>query len=205
MGDKIGLMVARCQPVHLGHTKIINHMIQDCETAIVCLGSAQKSREPHDPWTIEERMEMLRNVYADRIKIVPLNDLGAAHPDNWVGYIFDKLDKLGMKEPTDYYTGSEADAQWYKYHFWTELFGPDLSPSRSGVGLHDHPDLGKYLTGGQRRKLHIVERNHNPVPAATEIRTWLETRSDGWKNWVPSVNHDLVSSTYPEEFKIPMS
>jgi hypothetical protein len=40
------------------------------------------------------------------------------------------------------------------------------------------------------------------VPAATELRSFLETRNDGWKKWVPAVNHNLIESTYPEEFKV---
>lgn len=193
--DRVGLVVGRFQPLHFGHTKIINHMIQDCKTAIVCIGSAQESGTKRNPWNIEERMQMLRNVYGDRIKIVPLNDLGAANPDQWVGYIFEKIAKLGMKEPTDYLTGSEADASWYQHHFWTKLFDAQWEKLPEAY----------YTSDGIVRKLHIVERNHNPVPAATEIRTWLETRSNGWKHWVPAVNHDLISSTYPEEFKIPLS
>lgn len=173
MSARVGLFVGRLQPLHKGHCKTINLMIQDCDTVIIGLGSAQKSREKHDPWTVEERIEMLRNVYSDRIKIVPLNDIDAATPEQWCGYIFDKLKKLGMKEPTDYYTGSEFDSSWYKHHF--------------------------------KERLHICDRSDNPVPAATELRMSLELRTNDWKFWVPAVNHQLVESTYPEEFKIPIN
>ena len=183
MTNRIGCAVMRIQPLHRGHTRIINQMIQDCETAIVCLGSTQKSRERHDPWTVEERMQMLRNVYADRIKIVPLTDLNAANPTQWAEYVFDKLKKLGMKEPTDYYTGSEQDSYWYRDHFNVNW--------QSG-NIHD-------------RRLHILNRENNPVPSATEIRGFLELRTDKWREWVPAVNHELVQNTYPEEFKVPLT
>lgn len=204
MNNRVGLMVGRFQPLHRGHTKNINIMIQDCETAIVCLGSAQKKREKHDPWTVEERMQMLKNVYADRIKIVPLNDLGAATPDQWVSYIFDKLDKLGMKNPTDYYSGSEFDASWYKEHFWSDAISSELLAHRSiGGGWIDDPKLHKYLTAGVMRTLHILNRDTSPVPSATEIRMSLELRNDMWKKWSSAVNHDIIIENYPEEFKIP--
>jgi len=189
---RVGLMVGRFQPLHNGHLKSINRIIRDCETAIICLGSAQKSRELHDPYTVEERMEMLRNVYADRIKIVPLNDLGAARPFEWTNYIFAKLDKLGMKEPTDYYTGSVQDSFWYNHCFYLE-----------GTSSYDLGDL--FITvDGKKRKLHLVDRDMNPVPSATEIRGFLQLRVDGWKKWIPKINHDLVEKMYPEEFKVPM-
>ncbi len=189
---RVGLMVGRFQPLHRGHLKSINRMIQDCETAIICLGSAQKSREPHDPWTVEERMEMLKNVFADRIKIVPLNDLGASGPEEWTDYILEKLAKLGMKEPTDYYTGSLADSSWYNHTFYLD----DVSVV-DGKNSYITTDL-------QQRELHLIDRDMNPVPAATEIRGFLQLRTDGWREWVPAVNHDIVIGAYPEEFKIPL-
>ena len=189
---RVGLMVGRFQPLHRGHLKSINRMIQDCETAIICLGSAQRSREEHDPWTVEERQEMLKNVYGDRIKIKALNDLGAVGPKEWTDYILSSLKKIDMKEPTDYYTGSKFDSSWYNHTFYLE-----------GVSVIDGNH--SYITADlQRRKLHLIDRDMNPVPAATELRGFLQLRSDGWKEWVPAVNHELVEGTYPEEFKIPL-
>lgn len=184
---RVGLMVGRFQPLHRGHLKSINRIIEDCETAIICLGSAQKSREEHDPYTVEERMQMLRNVYADRIKIVPLNDLGASRPEEWTNYIFEKISKLGMAAPNDYYTGSEADARWYLHTFHLK-----------GVSSAS-------LNVCHMKLLHLIDRAMNPVPPATDIRTYLSLRTDEWKQWVPRVNHDLVGSNYPEEFKVPQA
>lgn len=205
--DRVGLAVMRIQPMHRGHFRIINRMIQDCRTAIVCLGSSQKSREEHDPWTVEERIQMIRNIYGSfdnkgeylgcRVKIVPLADLNASTPEEWVDYIFEKLDKLGMAEPTDYFTGSVADAYWYKDSFWSDNIS---------VGSRTQIDLEKYRTveNDIPRYLHIVDRDNNPVPAATDIRSYLSLRTDEWKQWVPAVNHELVESTYPDKFKIPL-
>lgn len=205
--ERVGTAVMRIQPLHRGHFRIINRMIQDCRTVIVCLGSAQKSREEHDPWTVEERIQMIRNIYGSysnkgeflgcRVKIVPLEDLGASNPEQWTDYIFEKLDKLGMAEPTDYYTGSVADAYWYKHCFWND----DIS-----VGEQTMIDFTRYRdhTGEVSRRLHIIDRNTNAVPAATDIRSYLSLRTDAWKEWIPAVNHELVESTYPEEFKVPV-
>ena len=129
-------------------------------------------------------MQMLKNVYGDRIKIVPLTDLDASTPKEWTAYIFEKLNKLGMKEPTDYYTGSSADSRWYSHCFTIKQFN-------SAYDVED-------------RVLHILDRDMNPVPAATDIRTFINLRTEEWRTWVPAVNHELVISTYPEEFKIPI-
>jgi len=172
---KVALAVMRLEPLHRGHCSVINTMIQECETVIVCIGSAQEKRTNLNPYTVEERMEMLRNVYGDRIKIIPLKDIGAANQKQWVDYICKKIEKLGMAEPTDYYTGSIQDSKWYEQHFT-----------------------------GNDRKLHILGRDSNVYPPATEIRGYLELRDNGWKEWVPRVNHIIVEDNYPEELKIPL-
>lgn len=219
--NRTGLAVMRVQPLHSGHLAIINRMVSDCETAIVCIGSAQKSREKHDPWTIEERMEMLKNIYGaydnkgnylgSRIKIIPLADIGAASPHQWVGYIVDKIKKLGLDEPTDYFTGSEFDAAWFRDHFaadWRALEEHYKNPVEEHVNGQPRVGMSSYdryvSEDGVFRRLHNIERNNNRVPSATEIRGFMELRLDDWKKWIPIVNHSLVWDSYPEEFKVPL-
>lgn len=204
MNGKVGLAVMRVQPLHKGHTRLINNMCEDCQTVIVCLGSAQISRVENNPWTVDERKEMIKNVYGDRIKIVPLTDLGAKHPMDWTNYIFDKLEKLGMKQPTDYYTGSVMDARWYTHCFYSreicETVEHDLSICQSlqqSVNFQ-HPS-------GITRQLHIIDRHQDMSLAATEVRGHLQLRSTAWKELIPAVNHELISSTYPDEFKVPLT
>jgi hypothetical protein len=38
--------------------------------------------------------------------------------------------------------------------------------------------------------------------SATEVRGYLQQRSDLWKKLVPAVNHKLIEETYPESFKV---
>jgi len=67
--NRTALMVARIQPLHFGHCRIIDRMIRNYEKVILCIGSSQKSRERWDPYTFEERKKMVQNVYGARIKI----------------------------------------------------------------------------------------------------------------------------------------
>lgn len=204
---RVGLAVMRLQPLHKGHTSIINHMIEDCSTVIVCIGSAQLSNERDNPYTVEQRMEMLRNVYGDRIKIIPLKDIAAANQDQWVSYIADKIAKLGMNPATDYYTGSFADAEWYRTHFHNEELDPIdnfMTTEEQLSSIIGNNEFKRYYTNGISKHLHINNRSINPTLSGTEIRTWLETRTDGWKRWVPRVNHEIVKNNYPEELKVPL-
>lgn len=188
--------VARCQCPHKGHTHIFNVMNEDFEYWSVGLGSTGRHSEPSNPWTQSQRTEMLRNIYGNRIRIVPLEDIGAEQGANtWCEYVLQKSEAMRLPEITDYFTGSHADAMWYKGMFWSG--DPDDKI------LATKPYEAKYFTkDGVLRRLHIIERTENIYPSATEIRTYLATRSEEWRRWVPAVNHDLVESTYPEEFKV---
>jgi len=188
--------VMRCQPPHKGHTNVINRMIEDFDTASVGLGSTGRANEPSNPWNIVQRQQMLRNVYKNRIHIIPLEDIGAEQSsDTWADYVLSKSDAMKMPEITDYFTGSHADAMWYKGRFWLG----DPNAKILATGEYE----ARYFTkSGVLRRLHIVERSENVFPSATEIRTYLATRSDEWKRWVPAVNHEFIEQTYPESFKI---
>lgn len=188
--------VARCQCPHKGHTHIFNVMNEDFEFWSVGLGSTGRHSEPSNPWTQIQRQEMLRNIYGNRIRIIPLQDIGAEQGANtWCEYVLGKANAMKLPEITDYFTGSQADAMWYKGMFW------DGDPNDKILATKEYES--KYFTEkGVLRRLHIIDRAQNHFPSATEIRTFLATRSDEWKRWVPAVNHNFIESTYPEAFKV---
>jgi hypothetical protein len=202
----------RTQPLHEGHTRILNRMIADFETAILMQGSADKHGTRGNPWHVEVREQMVRNVYHKRIKLVPVADLGTTEgTGDWCQHLLNIIGDMGLPSPTDYFTGSQADAMWYKSHFWD---GPTdhpilFMPEQRRYWLPHDPNLrprdisNEYLSSDATlRRLHIVERSASQIPSATELRTFLDARDDGWKQWVPGVNHELVESTYPEEFRV---
>lgn len=190
----VGLAVMRAQPLHKGHTRIIDAMIQDSDVAIIGMGSCNVSRTVHDPFTPEERKEMIRNVYGDRVKIIMLSDLGITPgKDDWVDYVLSKIHKLGLPTPSDYYSGSHGDSVWYKNRF-TDYEG-DRNPGWQYEYVAEDGSIGF-------RKLHILDRAMNDVPAATDIRTLISMGDSSWKQWVPRVNHSFIEAHYPKEFMI---
>lgn len=209
MINRVALTVARCQPLHKGHCLIIHRMIEDFSTVIIGLGSANKSRDFVNPWTIEERMSMIRNVFGDRVKIVPLSDIGSEqHTDDWADYVLEKISKVNLPEPTDYFTGSIQDSLWYegrfnRDHTREEMFRRTYQYVKGGAIPSDiNPVLGYFTKNTVFRKLHDIKRNNNDIPSATELRGFLQLRNEGWKEWVPAVNHNLIEDTYLEEFKV---
>lgn len=196
MGNRVALAIMRTQPLHEGHTRIAQRMVSNFDTVIIGCGSADKPVSISNPYPVELRMQMWRNVYGDRIKLVPLADLGATRDTNeWCDYVLKKIRGLGLPDPTDYFTGSPADAIWYRGRFFNTECG---SPADEGT----EEFIKRFMPNGTFRLLHLEERTHNYIPSATELRQFLVTRSDGWKRWVPAVNHALVEEHFPEAFKV---
>lgn len=199
---RVGLAVVRIQPLHLGHLWIINQMISECETAIIGIGSTNKPIDINNPWTFDQRKEMIKNIYGDRIKIIPVADLGTnSTTTEWCDYVLEKIDKLNLPTPTDYFCGSESDGIWYKSHFMTlEEYSAAIENWKSEMASHsrnfvsrDEPEQPK------PNFMHIRHRDSNAFVSATEIRTFLRLKSDAWKQWVPRVNHELIQNTFPQE------
>ena len=52
---RVGLVVLRMQPLHLGHILIIETASRENDEIVICIGSAQKA----DPLSVEERRERI--------------------------------------------------------------------------------------------------------------------------------------------------
>lgn len=182
---KIGLAVMRLQPMHMGHSRLIHQMIMSCDISIVGIGSAQNEINQENPWTLSDRIKMVKSVFGERVKILPLKDItfgvdreNSQRKDDWLNYVLDKIDKVGLPRPTDYFTGSTADSIWYKSYF-------KLLPTNSSDPV-----------------LHIIPRDESIYPSATELRTFIQMGSPEWKQWTPRVIHSIVEDGYPPEYKI---
>lgn len=85
-----GLFIGRFQPLHLGHVKVVNFVINRCEELILGIGSAQYSHTPENPFSAGERFEMLVSAFRDKMEnmkifIVPITDV---HNHNlWVSHV----------------------------------------------------------------------------------------------------------------------
>ena len=74
------VLVGRFQPFHLGHQAVIELALEKSQNVIVLVGSANVHRSTRNPWTFEEREDMiekschhLKKISQDLI-IEPLND-----------------------------------------------------------------------------------------------------------------------------------
>jgi nicotinamide-nucleotide adenylyltransferase len=73
--DRIG-MVARWQPVHLGHAPVLRALCDHASQALIGIGSSNR-HDLRSPFTLEETSDMIRLVLAGRqnFTLIPVPDL----------------------------------------------------------------------------------------------------------------------------------
>lgn len=74
----VGIFIGRFQPVHAGHVTALAQAASRCATLLILVGSANSCRSIKNPWTFQERKDMifkkLNAKGVSNIKILPLND-----------------------------------------------------------------------------------------------------------------------------------
>ena len=173
MKHKHGLAVARFQPFHLGHKRMVDEMIENCERITLVVGSTQEHGTEKNPFTFMERKKMIKKAYDDdpdawyKIKVLPVQDIN----DNvgWAKYILDTVEEHLCEtkdheiyvEPDAYYCGSEYDYSWFR-----------------------QTNLEKV----------IIDRTNKDLPyvSATMIRNMAMYGDDRWKWCVPECNWSVV-------------
>lgn len=75
----VAVFICRCQPPHQSHIDIIRNALSLAERAIVLLGSANQARDIMNPWTWEERKDMVSSCFAadvlNRLVFAPIDDV----------------------------------------------------------------------------------------------------------------------------------
>ena len=187
---RVGFVVARLQGLHRRHADLLNRMRSDNGRNIIGLGSVQKSGQPGNPFTPDQRRQSVAALWGDRFKILMLQDIGATdNNSDWADYVFDRMRVANMPLPTDFYSGSRHDARWYEDHF---------------VPIRGEPDYVSdgFMTwerGGKR--VHILDRTAGEAISSSEVRTLIERRDPEWRRHVPAILHAFYEWHYPGELR----
>lgn len=113
----VGVVIGRFQPLHNGHCQLIRTALERCETVIVVLGSPYAPRTVKNPWTAEERMAMLQQVfsieYAQRKLLVhAVDDVFYSDPQ-WFATVHHIVNQLVDDEASIGLFGFEKDESSY--------------------------------------------------------------------------------------------
>jgi bifunctional NMN adenylyltransferase/nudix hydrolase len=73
------VFIGRFQPFHRGHLEVVKQGLQQANKLIILIGSAWQARSPRNPWTHDEREQMIRACLSDadnqRLICLPLMDV----------------------------------------------------------------------------------------------------------------------------------
>ena len=111
------IVLGRFQPFHNGHVAMIEAALSHQKTLRICIGSSQAEQSLDNPWTADEREEMIRVWLAGRdVEIVHVPDLG--DPPNYVRH----AEKF-HGPPGTIFTTDEDTASLYRAADWSVIVG----------------------------------------------------------------------------------
>lgn len=118
---KIGVVLARLQPIHNGHLELIEQACDENDIVYVFVGSADKFNQ-RNPIPINLRLEMAKEAIEEynpdtEVHVLPLDDLTdeSDNSHDWGFYLYSKI-VTETKEPcfTIYYSdGFEIITTWF--------------------------------------------------------------------------------------------
>ena len=100
---KSGIFIGRFQPVHEGHMHAIGIAASQVDKLYILIGSSNQCRSIRNPWTYQERAQMLRTkLFAAGIRnceIIPLNDYRYSNTQ-WMSDVRATAEHFDMGIPT---------------------------------------------------------------------------------------------------------
>lgn len=122
--EKIGVFLARFQPLHKAHIFVIETALKECDRVVILMGSSNKESMLRNPFSFELRYQLLKdslNNHDDfkRIEIYELPDWSQEdkEEDNkiWGSYLYYNIvSRIKQKSFTFYYADkSDIIAEWF--------------------------------------------------------------------------------------------
>ncbi len=136
---KLGFTIGRFQFFHEGHKSLVDKGLELCDKFVVLVGSSDKSRIKGNPFTFEERKEMIENVYGDKVIVLPVFDLGIGYVPQWGDYLLNTI-KFNLGEIPDFYIGGveEGRNDWLTDKYITRvLISRSLCPKSASACRYD--------------------------------------------------------------------
>lgn len=89
------VFIGRFQPFHKGHQEVVERAFSLSRNVLIIVGSAGKARSVRNPFTFEERKEMINSVFPDAI-VESMSD-SAYNDTQWVTNVQTVVKKVGIE------------------------------------------------------------------------------------------------------------
>ncbi len=87
---RYALFIGRWQPFHNGHKYLIDDALSNREYVCIAIRDTESSEE--NPYTVEQRAEMIRRIYGNKVKIIVIPDIKSINIGRNVGYDVNRVD-----------------------------------------------------------------------------------------------------------------
>lgn len=113
---QFGIYIGRFQPFHLGHLQTLRLTLEKAEQTILILGSHRAAPDIRNPWTSDERIEMIRSCLSaddlNRVHFLPIRDW--LYSDNlWLAAVQQKVFEITQGASDVVVLGHRKDASSY--------------------------------------------------------------------------------------------
>jgi bifunctional NMN adenylyltransferase/nudix hydrolase len=121
MSNKVAVFIGRFQPFHNGHKSVIDKALETCNKIIIIVGSSNEPRTARNPFTFNERRDMIRFNYDDLNKVVIEKSINHYYNDSmWSSEIRDIVTKHSSKQDEIYLIGYNKDHSSYYLNMFPE-------------------------------------------------------------------------------------
>lgn len=139
------VFLGRFQPFHIGHMSIVERILTDYQRLLLVIGSAEKSGTDENPWTLQEREEIIRASIPlelqERMDIVWLDDV--PDDDEWC----ENFKKILLSESI-LFTGNEWVRDICARHGiqteWIDSYEIDISGTRIREMIQRGEDVSEF-------------------------------------------------------------
>jgi bifunctional NMN adenylyltransferase/nudix hydrolase len=113
---QFGIYIGRFQPFHLGHLETLKLALAKTEQVILILGSHRVAADIRNPWSSQERIEMIRDCLSaedlSRVHFLPIRDW--LYSDNlWLSAIQQQVFEITKRSSSVVVLGHRKDATSY--------------------------------------------------------------------------------------------
>ena len=106
---KYALFIGRWQPFHDGHKYLIDQALAEGKHVCVAIRNTEISHK--NPYNAEQREEMLKRVYSDKVSVIVIPDIESINIGRKVGYAVNRIDppeEIGKISGTNVRAGKET-------------------------------------------------------------------------------------------------
>lgn len=195
MDYKLSVFIGRFQPFHKAHLEVALQGLEIAEKLLILVGSARAARNIKNPWSFEERKEMILSCFSEeqrvRIEILPVRDY--FYSDSiWVADIQAKVSQFAQEGDSVALMGSYKDSSSYYINLFPQW---EFVPSKTKSSLNA-TDVRKTLFDmAEKTDISILEG----VPES--VLNWLYANFIGKKRHSDMVEEFEFVKRYKAQWK----